>query len=151
MKILLFNLGTIEHRIIGWGIEGFKSLFEQDIILWGPIPDKILVYENKEIPILSFFEQTSISDIFKRLPKDWYPDVVTCETSVLNYVPDIYNCPVKTILFTRDAWSDSIFNKNLVEFFDFLNHATIDRIYIVPFMLICYHYQIALFQFPVLK
>lgn len=127
MKILLFNLGTIEHRIIGWGIEGFKSLFEQDIILWGPIPDKILVYENKEIPILSFFEQTSISDIFKRLPKDWYPDVVTCETSVLNYVPDIYNCPVKTILFTRDAWSDSIFNKNLVEFFDFLNHATIDR------------------------
>jgi tetratricopeptide (TPR) repeat protein len=127
MKILLFNLGTIEDRIIDWGIEGFKSLFEQDIILWGPITDKNFIYKEKEIPILSFFEPTTISDVFNKLPKDWYPDIVTCDTSVLNYIPDIYKCQVKTILFTRDAWSDTIFNKGLVELFDFVNHATIDR------------------------
>ncbi len=127
MKILLFNLGTIEHRIIGWGIEGFKSLFEQDIILWGPVPDEKLVYENKEIPILRFFEPISILEVFRKLPDGWYPDIVTCETSVLNYVTDIYLCPVKTILFTRDAWSDTIFNRKIVELFDFINHATIDR------------------------
>jgi len=127
MKILLFNLGTIEFRIIDWGIEGFKSLFEQDIILWGPIPDKKFMYEDKEIPILSILEPTTIEAVFDRLPEGWYPDIVACETSVLNYIPDIYLCPVKTILFTRDAWSDTIYNKNLVELFDFLNHATIDR------------------------
>jgi tetratricopeptide (TPR) repeat protein len=127
MKILLFNLGTIEFRIMDWGIEGFKSLFEQDIILWGPIPNKKFIYRDKEIPILSVFESTTIKDIFNKLPEGWYPDIVACETSVLNYIPDIYLCPVKTILFTRDAWSDTIYNKKLVELFDFLNHAAIDR------------------------
>jgi tetratricopeptide (TPR) repeat protein len=127
MKILLFNLGSVEFRILDWGIEGFNSLFEQDIILWGPIPDKKFTYKDKEIPILSFFEPTTIKDVFSKLPKDWYPDVVTCETSVLNYITDIYLCPVKTILFTRDAWSDTIFNRGLVEQFDFINHAAIDR------------------------
>ena len=48
MKILLFNLGTIELRIIDWGIEGFKCLFEQDIILYGPIPNKKFAYKDKE-------------------------------------------------------------------------------------------------------
>jgi tetratricopeptide (TPR) repeat protein len=127
MKILLFNLGPIHHRILSWDLEGFKSLFEQDIILWGPVPDEKFIYENKEIPILRIFEPTSINAVFDRLPADWYPDVVTCETSVLSYIPDIYLCPVKTILFTRDAWSDTVFNRNLVQLFDFLNHATIDR------------------------
>ncbi len=127
MKILLFNLGPIQHRIIGWDIEGFKSLFDQDIILWGPIPDEKFIYNNKEIPILRIFEPVSIKELFGRLPGNWLPDVVTCETSVLNYIPDIYLCPVKTILFTRDAWSDTIFNRKLVELFDFLNHAVIDR------------------------
>jgi tetratricopeptide (TPR) repeat protein len=127
MRILLFNLGTIENRIFDWGIEGFQSLFEQDIILWGPIPDKIFVYNNKEIPILGIFESTTVSEVFNKLPKDWYPDIVTCDTSVLNYIPDIYKCPVKTILFTRDSWSDTVFNKKLVELFDFVNHATVDR------------------------
>jgi tetratricopeptide (TPR) repeat protein len=127
MRILLFNLGPVEHRIINWGIEGFKTLFQQDIILWGPVPDTKFIFENKEIPILRIFEPTSIKTVFEKLPAGWYPDVVTCETSVLNYIPDIYLCPVKTILFTRDAWSDTIFNKKLVELFDFLSHATIDR------------------------
>src|ERR1035437_2433910 len=127
MKILLFNLGTIEHRIINWGTEGFQSLFEQDIILWGPIPDKKFIYKDKEIPILSFFEQTTIKAVFNKLPEDWYPDIVTCDTSVLNYIPDIYICPVKTVLFTRDSWSDTIFNRGLVELFDFLNSSAIDR------------------------
>jgi tetratricopeptide (TPR) repeat protein len=127
MKILLFNLGTIEFRIMDWGVEGFKSLFEQDIILYGPIPNEKFKYGNKEIPILSIFESTTIKAVFDRLPEGWYPDIVTCETSVINYIPDISLCPVKTILFTRDAWSDTVFNKGLVEFFDFLNHATIDR------------------------
>jgi tetratricopeptide (TPR) repeat protein len=127
MRILLFNLGPIEHRIISWGIDGFRTLFRQDIILWGPVPDEKFIYENKEIPILRVFEPTTINAVFDRLPAGWYPDIVTCETSVLNYIPDIYMCPVKTILFTRDAWSDTIFNKRLVELFDYLNHAIIDK------------------------
>ena len=127
MKILLFNLGTIEHRILSWEVEGFRSLFEQDIIIWGPVPDKQFIYRNKEIPILRIFEQTSVLGLFEQLPAGWYPDIVTCDTSVLNYIADIYKCPVKTILFTRDSWSDTVFNRGLVEFFDFLSSSTIDR------------------------
>ena len=126
MKILLFNLGTIEHRILNWEVDGFKSIFDQDIILWGPIPDKQFIYNEKEIPILNVSEQTSIIKIFEQLPDGWYPDIVTCDTSVLNYIPDIYKCPVKTIIFTRDSWSDTLFNRGLVEFFDFLNTSAID-------------------------
>ena len=127
MKILLFNLGPIEHRIIGWDIEGFKSLLNQDIILWGPIPNDKFIYESREIPILRVNEPTKIKDLFEKLPEGWFPDIVTCDTSVLNYIPDIYLCPARTVLFTRDAWSDTIFNRELVQFFDFLNHAAIDR------------------------
>lgn len=127
MKILLFNLGTIEHRILAWGAEGFHSLFEQDVILWGPIPDKEFTYDDKNIPILRIYEQTTIETVFKQLPAGWYPDIVTCDTAVLNYIPDIYLCPVKTILFARDSWSDTVFNRGLVEFFDFVNSSTIDR------------------------
>jgi tetratricopeptide (TPR) repeat protein len=127
MKILLFNLGSVKDRIINWEIEGFRSLFEQDVILWGPIPDKKFFFENKEIPILSLSGQTSISDVFKSLPENWFPDIVTCDTSVLCYIPDMYLCPAPTILFTRDSWSDTLYNRKLVEFFDFLNHAVIDR------------------------
>ena len=42
-------------------------------------------------------------------------------------MPDIYKCPVKTVIFTRDSWSDTVFNRGLVEFFDFLNSSTVDR------------------------
>ena len=126
MKILLFNLGSIEQRISSVEIDGFKFIFEQDTILWGPIPNKIFTYNDRKIPILSFFETTTIKAVFDKLPKDWYPDFVICDTSVLNYIPDIYKCPAKTILFTRDAWSDTIFNRNLVEMFDFVHNATID-------------------------
>ena len=127
MKILLFNLGTIEHRIIAWGADGFHSLFEQDVILWGPIPDKEFTYNGKNIPILRICEQTTLEKVFAQLPAGWYPDIVTCDTAVLNYVPDIYLCPVKTILFARDSWSDTVFNRGLVEFFDFVNSSAIDR------------------------
>ena len=127
MKILLFNLGTIEHRINSWGVEGFKSLFEQDVILWGPVPDKKFIFNDKEIPILSLFEQTTIKAVFDKLPVGWYPDIVACDTSVLNYIPDIYMCPVKTVLFTRDSWSDTVFNRGLIELFDFVVSASIDR------------------------
>lgn len=127
MKILLFNLGSIDHRIIAWGVEGFHSIFEQDVILWGPISDKEFIFQGKEIPILRILEQTTIEAVFNKLPEGWYPDIVTCDTSVLNYVPDIYLCPVKTLLFARDSWSDTVFNRGLVEFFDFVNSSTIDR------------------------
>jgi tetratricopeptide (TPR) repeat protein len=127
MKILLFNLGSIDHRILAWGVDGFHSIFKQDVILWGPIPDEKFVFKGKEIPILKISEQTTIEAVFKKLPKDWYPDIVTCDTSVLNYVPDIFLCPVKTLLFARDSWSDTVFNRGLVEFFDFVNSSTIDR------------------------
>lgn len=127
MKILFFVLGSIENRILAWGIDGFQSLFEQDIILFGPIPNKKFEYKNKEIPIISFFGQTTINDVFNKLPKNWYPDIVTCNTSIINFIPDIYKCPVKTILFALDAWADTIFNRKVVEFFDFLNYGVIDR------------------------
>ncbi len=127
MKILLFNLGTIEHRVLSWEADGFKSLFDQDIILWGPVPDPHFVYNGKEIPILRVFEETTVEDLFRQLPAGWYPDIVSCDTSAINYVPDIYMCPVKTIIFTRDSWSDTVFNRGLVEFFDFLNSSTADR------------------------
>jgi len=52
MKILLFNLGSIDHRILAWGVDGFHSIFEQDVILWGPIPDNEFAFKGKKIPIL---------------------------------------------------------------------------------------------------
>ncbi len=126
MKILLFNLGSIEHRIIAWDIEGYKPIFDQEVVLWGPIPDEKFNFNGKEIPIIRFFEETSIKTIFNRLPNGWVPDIVACDTSSLIYVPDIHLCPVKTILFTRDAWADTIFNRDLVENFDFISHSIID-------------------------
>jgi len=127
MKILYFNLGSIANRINSWETEGFKSIFQQDVVLWGPIPDEKFVYEGKEIPMIRLFEETSIMTVFDRLPENWYPDIVTCETSVLNFVPDIYLCPVKTILFAFDAWADTIYNRGLIELFDFVDYGIIDR------------------------
>ncbi len=127
MKILLFNLGSISSRINAWGIDGFQPIFEQDVILWGPVHDKEFIYNGKKIHILRISEETSIKNVFERLPEDWYPDIVTCDTSVLNFVPDIYLCPVKTILFTRDSWADTIYNRGLVEFFDFIDYGIVDR------------------------
>jgi tetratricopeptide (TPR) repeat protein len=126
MKILLFNLGSIEHRIISWDVEGYKSLFEHEVILWGPIPDTEFTFNGKRVPIISISEPTGIKNVFDRLPDGWIPDIVTCDTSVLIYVPDIYLCPAKTILFTRDAWADTIFNRKLVELFDFVSHGIVD-------------------------
>lgn len=127
MKILFFNLGSIDSRIRVWGIDGYKSIFEQEVVLWGPIPDESFIYNNKEIPIIKVFEEITVRLLFERLPQGWVPDIVTFDTSAINFVPDIYLCPVKTILFTRDAWADTIFNKGLVEFSDFLDYGVIDR------------------------
>lgn len=127
MKILFFNLGTVKSRISDWGLEGYRSIFEQDVILWGPIPDESFIYDNKEIPIIKIFEQTPVKVLFESLPEGWFPDIVICDTSVINFIPDIYMCPAKTLLFTRDAWADTIFNRRLVEFFDILDHGIIDR------------------------
>ena len=126
MKILLFNLGSVEERIISWDTEGYKTLFDHEIILWGPIPDTEFSFNGKSITILSITEPTSIKTVFERLPEGWIPDIVTCDTTVLSYITDIYLCPVKTILFTRDAWADTIFNKDLVELFDFICHGIVD-------------------------
>ncbi len=126
MKILLFNLGSVEERIISWDTESYKTLFDHDIILWGPIPDSEFSFNGKLIPILNINGQTSIKSVFDRLPEGWIPDIVTCDTSVLNFVTDIHLCPVRTILFTRDAWADTIYNRYLVELFDFLSHGVID-------------------------
>lgn len=126
MKILLFNLGSVEERIISWDTEGYKTLFEHDIILWGPIPDPDFSFNGRVIPILNLEAPATIAEVFGRLPEGWIPDIVTCDTSVLNYITDIYLCPVRTILFTRDAWADTIYNRNLVEFFDFVCHSIID-------------------------
>lgn len=127
MKILFFNLGSVKSRISNWGLEGYRSIFEQDVILWGPVPDESFNYDNREIPIIRIFEQTPVKDLFAKLPQGWSPDLVTCDTSVINFIPDIYKCPAKTLLFTRDAWADTIFNRKLVDFFDFLDHGIIDR------------------------
>lgn len=127
MKILFFNLGSIEDRINAWGKEGFQNIFTQDVILWGPIPDEKFLYNGKEIPVINLYEETTLKDLFERLPENWIPDIVTCDTSALNYVPDIYLCPCKTILFTRDAWADTIYNRSLVELFDFIDYGIIDR------------------------
>lgn len=127
MKILYFNLGSIANRIKSWDTEGFKSIFEQDVVLWGPIPDEKFVYEGKEIPMIKLFNETSIKTVFEQLPENWYPDIVTCETSVLNFVPDFYLCPVKTVLFAFDAWADTIYNRGLIELFDFVDYGIIDR------------------------
>jgi len=127
MRILLFNLGSIASRITSWDIDGFKSLLEQDVILWGPIPDERFLYGDREIPIIRIFEETSIKTVFNQFKDQWYPDIVVCDTSVLNYIYDIYLCPVKTILFARDAWADTLYNRGLVEFFDFINYGIVDR------------------------
>jgi hypothetical protein len=126
MKILLFNLGSIEHRIIAWDIESYRPIFKHEVVIWGPVPDEKFSFDGKEIPIIRLTEPTSIIKIFKQLPEGWLPDIVTCDTSVLNYVQDMHLCPVKTILFTRDAWADTIFNKKLVEIFDFISHSIVD-------------------------
>lgn len=127
MKILFFVLGSIENRINAWGIDGFKSILEQDIVFYGPIPEKKFVYNNKEIPIISILKEISINELFDMLPQNWYPEIVTCETSVINLIPDFYRCPVKTYLLARDAWVDTMYNKGILELFDFIRYNVIDR------------------------
>lgn len=127
MNILYFNLGSISNRINSWDRKGFKAIFDQDVVLWGPIPDEKFIYEGKDIPMIRIFDETSIKNVFEQLPENWYPDIVTCETSVLNFVPDIYLCPVKTVLFSFDAWADTIYNRSLIELFDFVDYGIIDR------------------------
>jgi hypothetical protein len=72
MKILLFNLGSIEHRIISWDVEGYKSLFEHEVILWGPIPDTEFTFNGKRVPIISISEPTGIKNVLTDCRTDGY-------------------------------------------------------------------------------
>lgn len=127
MKILFFVLGSIEFRITSWGIDNFKEILNQDIIFYGPIPEKKFVCVGKEIPIISIHNEISIAELFEMLPPNWVPEIVTCETSVINLIPDFYKCPVKTFLLARDGWVDIMYNKGIVELFDFIRYSGIDR------------------------
>jgi tetratricopeptide (TPR) repeat protein len=127
MKILFFILGSIKKRILDWGLDNMKELLEQDIVFYGPISEKEFYYYEKRISLINLTKETKITDIFKRLPSDWYPDIVTCDVSVLNYIPDIYNCPVKTYLQGRDGWGDILYNRKISELFDFFSYSVIDR------------------------
>lgn len=93
----------------------------------GRFPIQQFSYGDKDIPIIRIFEVTSIFSVFKRLPENWYPDIVVCDTSVISFIPDIYLCPVKTLLFARDSWADTIYNRGIVEFFDFVDYGIVDR------------------------
>lgn len=127
MKILFFILGSIENRINAWGINGFKSILEQDIVFYGPIPENKFMYNGKEIPIISILHETNVNELFSMFPPNWYPEIITCETSVINLIPDIYKCPVKTYLLARDAWVDTMYNKGILELFDFIRYNVVDR------------------------
>jgi len=127
MKILYFLIGSIKNRIINWDLGGYSRLLAEDIVFWGPISEEYFLYNGKKIQIIKVYKETSIMDIFQKLPENWYPDIVVCETSVLNIVPDIYKCPVKTYLDTRDAWADTIFNPGVVDFFDHFSYGIIGR------------------------
>lgn len=127
MKILYFILGSFDSKIINWGLSSFDSLLKQDIVFFGPIKEASFKYNNKDYKLIRFFEETTINNVFEQLPIDWTPDIVICDTSVLNYIMDIYKCPVKTFLRTSDAWADTVYNRRIVEFFDFFSYGVIDR------------------------
>jgi tetratricopeptide (TPR) repeat protein len=127
MKILFFILGSIQSRIVDWGIDNMQELLEEDIIFFGPIEENEFNLLNRKYDIISFDEVTPIGVVFSKLPINWIPDIVVCDVSTLNFIPDIYACPVKTYLLGRDGWGDISFNKQLCEFFDFLNYGIIDR------------------------
>ncbi len=127
MKILFFILGSIEDRIIGWGVDNMNALLQQDLVFFGPIAEEHFYYKEKQYHIIPFHYQTTISDIFRKLPIDWFPDIIVCDVSVLNFIPDIYKCPVKTYLLGRDGWGDIIYNRGMSELFDFLSYSIIDR------------------------
>lgn len=128
MKVLFFILGSIQSRIVNWGLDNMKELLDQDIVFFGPIEEKEFNIGSRKFDLISFNKVTTISEVFDRLPGNWNPDIVVCDVSTLNFIPDIYLCPVKTLLLGRDGWGDISFNKGLCEFFDFLSYGIIDRL-----------------------
>ena len=127
MKILYFILGNFSHDVEMWGINSFDDLLKEDIIFFGPIVEDKIEYKSKKYEMIKFFNEISVFELFKKLPNNWYPDIVHCTTSVLNYIPDIHKCPVRTCVYTGDAWADTIYNRKLVNFFDYTRYGIIDK------------------------
>ena len=126
MKILYFTLGSPSARFYGKKKYGFDEFLKQDIIFYGPSDDTTFTYNGKSFPIIQLFEETSVFKVLNQLPAGWIPDIVTCETVVLNYLPDFYKCPYKTLCFTRDSWGDVLYNPYILKLFDVVYYQTVD-------------------------
>ena len=109
------------------GVDNYKELLEQDIVFFGPIDEDNYVYKHKIIPIIKINTVSSIHNVFKKLPNNWYPDIVVFDPQAISLFYDIYECPVKSHLFVRDSWGDILYNKGAVEFFDFYSYNVVDR------------------------
>lgn len=127
MKILYFILGSFSSKFEQWGLSSFDDLLEEDIIFFGPIEEDEFEYKSKKYKLIKFFDEISIQEVFQQLPANWYPDIVHCDTSILNYITDIHKCPVKTCLFAADAWANTVYNRKIVNFFDFTRYGIIDK------------------------
>jgi len=104
----------------------YEMLLENDIVFFGPSSDKLFEYKDKKFPVITLNEEIDLDDLFGRIPEGWYPEMVVVETPVLNYVRDFYRCPVPTLCFSRDAWGDMIYNRDIARLFDFVAYQTID-------------------------
>lgn len=127
MNILFFILGDIQARIVNWGVNNMKAILDQNIVFFGPIEEKEFKIKERNYPIVSFNNVIKVDELFDRLPDKWYPDIVVCDVSILNFIPDIYKCPAKTYLLGRDGWGDISFNRGITEFFDYFSYNIIDR------------------------
>ncbi|NQV02223.1 MAG: glycosyltransferase family 1 protein, partial [Bacteroidia bacterium] len=127
MKILYFILGSFEAKLGHWGYNSFHDFLQEDIIFFGPINEESFDHQGKRYPLIRFFKETSIDEIFAQLPENWIPDIVHCETTVMIFVPDIHKCPVKTCLNTADSWSSIVYNKKIACFFDTVRYGVIDK------------------------
>jgi len=125
MKLLVFVLGDIHKRLVRGKRE--PRVFKEDVVFFGPIGETEYIFKDKLYPVVQVFEETSIFSVLGRLPGEWTPDLVICETPVLCYVPDIYRCPIKLQLIPRDAWGEMIFNRGMVNLFDTIHYKCIDR------------------------
>ncbi|MFW5803598.1 MAG: tetratricopeptide repeat protein [bacterium] len=126
MKILYFVLGNPSQRLLKKRKKSHDILLNEDVIFFGPINENEFVYKGSSYTLIRLDREISVKQLFDKLPEGWKPDIVVVETSVLNYIHDFYNCPAKTLCFTRDAWGDAIYNRNMLNFFDAVHYQTID-------------------------
>ena len=104
----------------------YESILVHDIVFFGPSSESSFTYNGKTFVIIQLVKEISIKELFMKLPKDWYPELVIVETPVMNYVHDFFKCPVPTLCFSRDAWGEMIYNHNIAKLFDFVAYQTID-------------------------